>query len=136
MLFERKHYMSTATTLEEATNAEVCSERGIHHQTVRKVQATLPKAGELEELADFFKLLGDGTRMKIVWALSLSEMCVCDMCALLEMKQPAVSHQLRKLKQGRIVESRREGKVVFYSLDDNHIRDVIGTGFHHLEELH
>lgn len=128
--------MSTATAIKETINTEVCTVRGIHQRTVRRVQSKLPQPAKLEELADFFKLLGDGTRMKIVWALSLSEMCVCDLCALLEMKQPAISHQLRKLKQGRIVESRRDGKVVFYSLDDDHIREVIGTGFQHLQELH
>jgi ArsR family transcriptional regulator len=135
MLVERERTMTTATAIQDTTHTEVCTTRGIHQQVVQEVQGRLPQPGRLEALADFFKLLGEGTRMKIVWALSLSEMCVCDLCALLEMKQPAISHQLRKLKQGRIVESRREGKVVFYSLDDDHIRKVIGTGFQHLQEL-
>lgn len=70
----------------------------------------------------------------VLWALSEVEMCVCDLCALLKMKQPAVSHQLRNLKQSRIVKSRREGKVVYYSLDDHHIRSLLNLGMEHIEE--
>jgi ArsR family transcriptional regulator len=86
-------------------------------------------------LADFFKLFGDGTRIGILWALSESEMCVCDLCALLKMKQPAVSHQLKNLKQSRIVKARRDGKVIYYSLDDDHIRALLDVGMEHIQGL-
>jgi ArsR family transcriptional regulator len=105
---------------------------GIHHQVVKYVQKKMPAPALLYELADFFKLFGDSTRVRILWALSESEMCVCDICALLKMKQPAISHQLRNLKQSRIVKSRRDGKVVYYSLDDDHIRTLLNLAMEHL----
>jgi ArsR family transcriptional regulator len=98
------------------------------------VQHRMPDFEDLYELADFFKLFGDSTRLSILWALSESEMCVCDICALLKMKQPAVSHQLKNLKQSRIVKSRRDGKVVYYSLDDEHIRRLLDIGMEHILE--
>ena len=94
----------------------------------------MPESVELHELADFFKLFGDSTRIAILWALSESEMCVCDLCALLQMKQPAVSHQLKNLKQARIVKSRRDGKVIYYSLDDHHIPMLLKMGMEHAQE--
>lgn len=113
---------------------ETCVVEGIHHQVVKSVQKKMPDPVALYELADFFKLLGDSTRISILWALSESEMCVCDICALLQMKQPAVSHQLRNLKQSRFVKSRREGKIVYYSLDDDHIRQLLNLAMDHLIE--
>jgi ArsR family transcriptional regulator len=95
----------------------------------------MPPRDSLGELADFFKLFGDGNRIGILWALSESEMCVCDLCALLNMKQSAVSHQLRTLKQARIVKMRRDGRVIYYSLDDEHIRQVLNLGMVHIQEL-
>ena len=94
---------------------EVCTNRGIHQETVRRVSRDMPEALDLDDLADLFKLFGDRTRISILWALRKSEMCVCDLCALLEMKQPAVSHQLKHLKQARVVKPRRDGKVVYYA---------------------
>ena len=113
---------------------EACVIEGIHLDIVRQVQGKLPEEGALHELADLFKLFGDSTRIRILWALSESEMCVCDICALLKMKQPAVSHQLKNLKQARIVKSRRDGKVIFYSLDDEHIRRLLDFGMEHIRE--
>ncbi|MGD9212366.1 MAG: metalloregulator ArsR/SmtB family transcription factor [Desulfobacteraceae bacterium] len=113
---------------------EACITEGIHQEIVRKVQTKMPDAVVLYELADFFKLFSDSTRVSILWALSESEMCVCDICALLHMKQPAVSHQLRNLKQARIVRNRREGKVIYYSLDDEHIRQLLNMAMDHLVE--
>ena len=78
---------------------DVCTSKGIHHETVMDVRQKMPDPIELGELANLFKLFADGTRISILWALSESEMCVCDLCALLDMKQPAVSHQLKNLKQ-------------------------------------
>lgn len=117
------------------TAIETCITKGIHRNTIRSVQQKLPDPVALYELADLFKLFGDSTRIGILWALSESEMCVCDLCALLKMKQPAVSHQLKNLKQSRIIKARRDGKVIYYSLDDEHIRDLLNFGMNHIQEL-
>ena len=113
---------------------ETCLSNCIHQDTVRYVRRQLPDQAALDHLADFFKLFSDGTRISILWALCESEMCVCDLCALLEMKQPAVSHQLKNLKQARVVKARRDGKVIYYSLDDDHIRSLLNLGMKHLNE--
>ena len=94
----------------------------------------MPDPIALYDLADLFKLFSDSTRLGILWALSESEMCVCDLCALLKMKQPAVSHQLKNLKQSRVVKARRDGKVIYYSLDDDHIRRLLNLGMEHVQE--
>lgn len=114
------------------TTIETCITKGIHQETVRRVEKQMPDPVDLYELADLFKLFGDSTRLGILWALSKSEMCVCDLCALLKMKQPAVSHQLKNLKQSRIVKARRDGKIVYYSLDDDHIRSLLTMGMEHV----
>ena len=123
--------MLTDTTHFEA---ETCEVKGIHADIVNDVQKKMPLSTTLNDLAEMFKLFGDGTRLGILWALSESEMCVCDLCALLKMKQPAVSHQLRNLKQSRVVRSRREGKMVYYALDDEHIRQLLNLGMEHILE--
>jgi len=94
----------------------------------------MPDPIALYDAADLFKLFSDSTRLGILWALSESEMCVCDLCALLKMKQPAVSHQLKNLKQSRVVKARRDGKVIYYSLDDDHIRRLLNLGMEHVRE--
>ena len=94
----------------------------------------MPDPVDLYELSDLFKLFGDSTRLGILWALSESEMCVCDLCAMLKMKQPAVSHQLKNLKRSRIVKARRDGKIVYYSLEDEHIRKLLNLGMEHTQE--
>lgn len=111
-----------------------CGTRVIHEDIIREVSEKMPTEVSLYELADFYKIFGDSTRIGILWALSESEMCVCDICALMGMKQSAVSHQLKILKQSRIVRNRRDGKVVYYSLDDDHIRDVLNLGMQHVRE--
>ena len=113
---------------------DTCITKGIHRDIINAVKKNLPDFSTLNELADLFKLFGDSTRIGILWALSESEMCVCDLCALLKMKQPAVSHQLKNLKQSRIVKSRRDGKVVYYALDDEHIRKLLDFGMEHVQE--
>jgi ArsR family transcriptional regulator len=120
--------------LPPTTAIEACISEGIHQHIVEKVRKLMPDQVDLYELADLFKLFGDSTRIAILWALSESEMCVCDLCALLQMKQPAVSHQLKNLKQARVVKARREGKVIYYSLDDDHIRKLLNLGMEHLLE--
>ncbi len=117
-----------------SASIETCIIKGIHQDTVKAVRHHMPHQVALYELADFFKLFADSTRISILWALSESEMCVCDLCALLRMKQPAVSHQLKNLKQARVVKARRDGKVIYYSLDDDHIRKLLNLGMEHLNE--
>jgi len=113
---------------------DTCITKGIHREIIRSVNRNMPDPVDLYELADLFKLFGDSTRLGILWALSESEMCVCDLCALLKMKQPAVSHQLKNLKQSRIVKARRDGKIVYYSLEDEHIRRLLNLGMEHIVE--
>lgn len=114
---------------------EVCETKGIHDDIVDTVQRKLPDSNKLLDLAGLFRLFGDSTRIGILWALSESEMCVCDLCALLKMKQPTVSHQLKNLKLSRIVKARRDGKVIYYSLNDDHIRKLLDLGMEHIQEL-
>ncbi len=128
--------MPTITDPTKSSNTlETCMTKGIHRDIIRAVRKAMPDPIHLYDLADLFKLFGDSTRLGILWALSESEMCVCDLCALLQMKQPAVSHQLKNLKQSRVVKARRDGKVVYYSLDDEHIRKLLNLGMEHLLEV-
>jgi DNA-binding transcriptional ArsR family regulator len=106
----------------------------LHPITVRKVSEQMPSEAALKSLAGFFKLFSDKTRIGIIWALSLSEMCVCDLSMLLKMKQPAISQHLKSLRQMRIVRTRREGRVIYYALDDDHIRAVLNTSLQHIDE--
>jgi len=106
----------------------------LHPMTVRKVSKQMPLEAALNSLSEFFKLFSDKTRVGILWALSLSEMCVCDLSMLLKMKQPAISQHLKSLRQMRIVRTRRDGKVVYYALDDEHIRTVLNFGLQHIKE--
>ena len=112
----------------------ICEITTIHEDVIQKVKENMPEENVLYNLGDFFKLLGDGTRIKILNALFYSEMCVCDIAVLLGMTQSAISHQLRVLKQGRLVKHRKEGKSVYYSLDDEHIKHIIEQGLTHIKE--
>lgn len=94
----------------------------------------MPKEETLTDLADFFKVFGDATRVKILYVLLQSEMCVCDLAEVLQMTQSAISHQLRVLKQVKLVKNRREGKTVFYSLADGHIQTILNQGMEHISE--
>lgn len=94
----------------------------------------MPQEETLYDLAKLFKVFGDSTRIKILWALDESEMCVCDIAFLLNMTQSAISHQLRVLKQAELVKSRREGKIVFYSLEDEHVKQIFDQGLIHISE--
>ena len=96
----------------------------IHEEVVGKVKNKMPEDEKLYDLAELFKVFGDTTRIKILYALFEEEMCVCDIADLLNMTQSAISHQLRVLKQARLVKFRKEGKIVYYSLDDNHINQI------------
>ena len=105
-----------------------------HNDTVEKVKNNMPEEELLYDLAELYKVFGDTTRIKILYVLFESEMCVCDIAQLLGMTQSAISHQLRILKQSRLIKFRREGKTVFYSLADDHVRTIIGQGADHLAE--
>lgn len=113
---------------------EKCSCNVIHEDVVHKVKDKLPEEEVLYDLAEFFKVFGDSTRIKIICALFESEMCVCDLASLLNVTQSAISHQLRTLKTARLVKNRRDGKVVYYSLDDEHIKHVFDEGLRHVKE--
>lgn len=113
---------------------ECCEETYVHEDIVTKVQGQLPPDEKLYDLAELFKIFGDSTRIKILYALFESEMCVCDIAKLLNLTQSAISHQLRTLKAGKLVKARREGKTVYYSLDDEHVRSIIDQGMEHVEE--
>ena len=118
----------------ERTEAEHCDFIHVHKDVAEKVQSHLPAEEELLELSGFFKVFGDATRIKILCILLQSEMCVCDLAQTLNMTQSAISHQLRMLKQMKLVKSRREGKTVFYSLADGHIKTIVNQGMEHIRE--
>lgn len=113
---------------------ERCDCDVIHEDIVKQVKSKMPQEEILYDLAELFKVFGDSTRIKILWALDESEMCVCDIAFLLNMTQSAVSHQLRVLKQADLVKNRRAGKIVFYSLDDEHVKQIFNQGLIHISE--
>lgn len=106
----------------------------IHQDVIDKVKAELPADEILYDLAELFKVFGDSTRIKIICALFEKELCVGDLSAVLNVSQSAVSHQLRTLKQARLVKFRRDGKVIYYSLDDDHIKNIFDAGYQHVIE--
>lgn len=111
-----------------------CEFMHVHDDIVNRVVGVMPDESQLMNLAEFFKIFGDSTRIKILYVLSQSEMCVCDIATLLQMGQSAISHQLRVLKQMRLVKFRRDGKTVFYSLADGHIQTILAQGMEHISE--
>ena len=115
-------------------DAETCDAIEIHSDLLKIVNTTLPEETELYDLAELFKVFGDSTRIRILFVLFEAEVCVCDLAAALNMTQSAISHQLKILKQSKLVKSRREGKSVFYSLADGHVRTIIAQGREHIEE--
>ncbi len=106
----------------------------IHKVIVDRVKEKMPQEEKLYDLAELFKVFGDSTRIRILWALDASEMCVCDIAYLLNMTQSAISHQLRVLKQADLVKSRRDGKIVYYSLEDEHVKHIFDQGLIHIAE--
>ena len=114
--------------------AEKCNCSVIHEDIVKNVKKRLPKEEYLFEIAELFKVFGDSTRVRIISALLHSPMCVCDIAYLLGMSKSAISHQLRVLRQTRLVKYRREGKIVFYSLDDDHVAGIFKMALIHLSE--
>lgn len=129
MFVKRRIYI-----MEEKKPIEKCEYLCVHEDTVKSVLEKMPDEERLYDLAEFFKVFGDSTRIRILYALHENELCVCDIASLLGLTQTAVSHQLRVLKAYKLVKARRNGKTVFYSLDDDHIHIILNMGMHHIEE--
>ncbi len=113
---------------------ELCEVHELHPDRLNTVQTQLPDEEQLMDLAELFKIFGDTTRIRILFALFECEVCVCDLAELLRMTPSAVSHQLSILKRNKLVQSRRDGKSIFYSLADDHVRTIIGQGMEHILE--
>lgn len=118
--------------MEEDSKIELCHDEQPHHHHIKT--NVIPNPDTLQNLADLFKVFGDPTRIRILYALSAQELCVCDIAEILQMTQSAISHQLRVLKQMHLVKFRREGKTVFYSLADDHVYTILNQGIEHVEE--
>ncbi|MFA7636912.1 MAG: metalloregulator ArsR/SmtB family transcription factor [Monoglobales bacterium] len=115
-------------------NIEKCESLEIHSELLKIVNDSLPNEERLYDLAELFKVFGDSTRIRILFVLFETEVCVCDLAEALNMTQSAISHQLKILKKSKLVKSRRDGKSVFYSLADGHVRTIISQGMDHIEE--
>ena len=111
-----------------------CDEQEVHQELLKNIHEKMPNETELYDLAELFKVFGDSTRIRILFVLFEAEVCVCDLAAALNMTQSAISHQLKILKQSRLVKSRRDGKSIYYSLADDHVRTMIAQGQEHIEE--
>ena len=112
-----------------------CDCNHIHEDTVESTRKSMPHDEMLFDLAEFFKVFADSTRIKILWALHEHELCVCDIAVVLNMTKSAVSHQLKILRQANLVKNRKDGKVVYYSLSDEHVKEIFEMAVDHLEEL-
>lgn len=115
-------------------NSAICEERVLHAEVLKAVRSKMPKDERLFDLAELFKIFGDSTRMKILFVLFEAEVCTCDLAATLNMTASAVSHQLNSLKRAKLIKSRRDGKSVFYSLADDHVKTIIEMATEHLDE--
>ena len=120
--------------MEDRYNVECCDFIHAHEEIVEKVRQELPDEDTLYDLSELFRIFGDSTRIRILYVLFEAEMCVCDIAQLLGMTQSAISHQLRSLKNARLVKARRDGKTVFYSLADDHVKTIIDQGIEHVKE--
>ncbi len=113
---------------------ECCEIHEVHENLVHQIEDGMPSEEKIQNLVDFYKVFGDVTRVKILCVLFQSELCVCDLAEVLGMTQSAVSHQLRVLKQAKLVKNRRDGKIVYYSLADAHIQSILNQGMEHIAE--
>ena len=116
------------------TDQLACDLKYVHDEIVQKVRQEMPDEDVLFDLNELFKVFGDSTRIRILYCLFASEMCVCDIATLLNMTQSAISHQLSVLKKSKLVKSRRDGKTIFYSLADSHVRAILDQGVEHVTE--
>lgn len=112
----------------------VCGEKCPHYQKINKVKLEEPNNEQIENLSNMFKLFADNTRLRIICSILNTELCVCDLCELLELNQSTVSHQLQILRNAKLVKYRREGKQIYYSLQDEHIEQIISTSLAHILE--
>ena len=119
---------------QEQREVEGCGDLCVHEELVAQVQSALPDDDTLSRLTDLFKAFADGTRIRILYVLFEAEVCVCDLARLLGMTQSAVSHQLRILKQARLIQSRRDGKTGCYSVADDHVATLLRQGAEHISE--
>lgn len=115
-------------------NQTMCDCDAIHAEVVSSVRELMSPKEEYNKLASLFKMFADGTRVQILWALEQREMCVCDLAVLLGMTKSAISHQLKSLRLSDLVKFRKEGQVVYYSLADDHVKDILERGFEHINE--
>ena len=115
-------------------DVECCDVYQVHEELVKEVNEKMPDEDTLYDLAELFKVFGDSTRIRILYVLFEAELCVCDIAQTLNMTQSAISHQLKILKQSRLVKNRKDGKQVFYSLADDHVRTIIFQGREHIDE--
>ncbi|MDR0273436.1 MAG: metalloregulator ArsR/SmtB family transcription factor [Clostridiales bacterium] len=113
---------------------EKCEHNIIHEEVVARVRGVMPERENFHQLSQLYKMFADNTRLKILWALTREEMCVCDLAALLGMTKSAISHQLKSLRLTNLVRYERQGKIVYYSLADEHVRDIFEKGFEHILE--
>ena len=120
--------------MEDRYNVECCEFMHAHDEIVERVRKEMPSEDTLYDLTELFRIFGDSTRIRILYVLFEAEMCVCDIAQLLGLTQSAVSHQLRALKQSKLVKYRREGKTVFYSLADGHVQTILSQGMEHIAE--
>lgn len=118
----------------KSEHAEICEEQHHHDALVHEISTEMPDEDELYDLAELFKVFGDSTRIRILFVLVRGELCVCDIADTLSMTQSAISHQLKILKQSHLVNSRRDGKSIYYFLADEHVRSIIAMGREHIEE--
>ncbi|SFE21927.1 ArsR/SmtB family transcription factor [Peptostreptococcus sp. D1] len=125
-----------ARVLENEISIEVCDIQKTNDELVEKIKRNIPENEVLDDLSELFKVFGDITRIKIIYAIKDYEMCVCDIAKFLGMTQSAISHQLRVLKRARLVKYRREGKTVYYSLDDEHVNKIFEFGLSHVNEMY
>ena len=126
---------STGTPVDiQDTHGDLCDTLCVHEGAVAQARSKMPDEGLLGELGDFFKTFGDPTRIRIVSALISGELCVCDIAAALDMSVSAVSHQLRVLRQAKIVRTRRDGKQIYYSIEDAHVGILFTVALEHLRE--
>lgn len=127
-----EHGVAAAEAEEEAEASDQCEMEYVHSETVRSVKESSGDSEHLVELAELFKALSEPSRLRIIHSLMQRELCVCDLCDVLGMQQSAVSHQLRVLRNLRIVKRRKEGKMMYYSIDDQHIEGLFLQGLHHI----
>jgi len=123
--------MSAAESEKQIT----CDCEVIHEDVVKRIRLVMPEQNEFLDLANLFKMFSDTTRIKILWALSCEQMCVCDLAVLLGMTKSAVSHQLQPLRIAKLVKYEKKGKIVYYTLEDEHVQDIFEKGFVHLKEM-